>query len=246
MSPAPRRVCLLTGASGRLGTVFCRRHAGQYDIVAVTRSGELEVPTQDQRFIDPLRPGAELRANHHPVFAVQADLNDEADRRRVVEVALARFGRIDLLVNAAVHRGPTSLLSLEDDVEVLTEHFALNAAVPISLAALVARSFWLGRAEENERRNRNVVNLSSTAGTFVTTGRPKLAGYGASKAALNYLSGQLARQLGPHGVRVNVLAPTTFPDIVRTIDVAQQVVALDRSHETGTVVVLNQEGCFTL
>jgi NAD(P)-dependent dehydrogenase (short-subunit alcohol dehydrogenase family) len=241
-----RRVCLLTGASGRLGTVFCRRFARRYDIVAVTRTRELPVPTQDQQFLDPLHPDVEIPANRHAVFAVQADLSDESDRRRVVEVALARFGRIDLLVNAAVHTTPTPLLALDDDGAALAEHFTMNAAVPVSLAALVARSFWLGRAEENERRNRNVVNLSSTAGTFVATGRPRLAAYGASKAALNYLSCQLARQLEPHGVRVNVLAPTTFPRIVRTVDVADQVVALDRSRDTGTIVVLNEEGCFTL
>jgi NAD(P)-dependent dehydrogenase (short-subunit alcohol dehydrogenase family) len=238
-----RRVCLLTGASGRLGTVFCRRYADRYDIVAVTRTRDLRVPTQSQTFVDPLRPNARLPANDHPVYEIHADLGDDADLRRVVEVTLARFERIDLLVNAAVHRSNPPLLTIDEDPIEFTQNYVINASAPIRLAVLIAKSFWFGRTEENERFNRNVVNVSSTCGTYPGG---HLIAYGASKAALNFLSGQLATHLGPHGVRVNVLAPPTFPGYVSTQAVADEVVALDKTDGTGTVMVLGKQGAFAL
>jgi hypothetical protein len=88
---------------------------------------------------------------------------------------------------------------------------------------------------------RNVVNLSSVYGTRLGPLDGKLAGYGASKAALNLLSVELAAQLRSHGVRVNVLAPTTFPKLVPTETVADQVVALDQADTSGSIVMLERE-----
>jgi NAD(P)-dependent dehydrogenase (short-subunit alcohol dehydrogenase family) len=142
MSDDRRRVCLLTGASGRLGIAFCRRYASQYDIIAVTGRRPLPVPTQYQRWVDPLDTEADLPANRHPVYHLQADLRDAAERRRVVEVAVARFGAVDLLVNAAVI-SPRSAPLIATDPS-MDEVFAVNSVVPLRLAALLAEACWLG------------------------------------------------------------------------------------------------------
>ena len=243
MNHEARRRCLLTGASGRLGTFFCRHFAHRYEIVAVTRSRPLPVPTQHQRFVDPLEPDSQLPANTNHVFEVQADLTDDSALRRVVEIAMARLGGVDLLVNAAVTSPRMSLLAFTP--EELQEQFLLNTTVPVRLAAVLAEQCWLGQAEENRRRNRNIVNLSSSYGTYLgpfAGRRTPISGYGASKAALNFLSIELASQLRASGIRVNVLAATTFPTLVPTGAVARQIVALDQGNASGRIVVVRESG----
>ena len=240
MNNDERRVCLLTGASGRLGTLFCRRFAHRYAIVAVTRSRPLPVPTQHQRFIDPLEPDSQLPANADHVFEVQADLTDDSALRRVAEIAMARFGGVDLLVNAAVSSLRMSLLAFTS--EEMQKQFLLNTTVPLRLAAVLAEQCWLGQAEENQRRNRNIVNVSSSYGTHLGPIPGNISGYGASKAALNVLSIELASKLRASGIRVNVLAATSFPALVPTEAVAGQVVALDQGNASGRIVVVRETG----
>jgi NAD(P)-dependent dehydrogenase (short-subunit alcohol dehydrogenase family) len=240
MNNDERRVCLLTGASGRLGTFFCRRLVHRYAIVAVTRSRPLPVPTQHQRFVDPLEPDSQLPANANHVFEVQADLTDDSALRRVAEIAMARFGGVDLLVNAARITPRMSLLAFTP--EELQEQFLLNTTVPMRLAAALAEQCWLGHAEENRRRNRNIVNVSSTYGTYLGPFSGNISGYGASKAALNLLSIELASRLRASGIRVNVLGATSFPTSVPTEAVARQVVALDQGNVSGRIVVVRPNG----
>lgn len=240
MNHETRRRCLLTGASGRLGTFFCRRFAHRYEIVAVTRSRPLPMPTQHQRFIDPLELDSQLPANTNHIFEIQADLTDDSMLRRVVEVTMARLGGVDLLVNAAVTSPQMSLLAFTP--EELQEQFLLNTTVPVRLAALLAEQCWLGQAEENRLCNRNVVNISSSYGTHLGPISGKISGYGASKAALNLLSIELAGQLRASGIRVNVLAATSFPALVPTEAVARQIVALDRGNTSGQIVVVQESG----
>src|SRR6266849_1194880 len=100
MPETTKRVCLLTGASGTLGTAFCRLYADKYHIAGVYRSRPPSVPTQSQWFVDPLDPQTPVHESKHPIFAIQADLADERELARTVELVLARFERVDLLINA--------------------------------------------------------------------------------------------------------------------------------------------------
>ena len=78
-----RRVCMLTGAGGVLGTAFCDRLRAAYDIVAVHRFTPPRAPSQDRALVDPLNPEARLPENEHPVFAVQADVTRPEDVERL-------------------------------------------------------------------------------------------------------------------------------------------------------------------
>jgi NAD(P)-dependent dehydrogenase (short-subunit alcohol dehydrogenase family) len=230
-----RRVCLITGAGGRLGSDFCRRYAERYEIVAVGRSRAPNVRTQDQWHVDPLDPGDPVEAPS--VFWLQADLAEPGALDSVVERALARFGRIDVVVNAAVHVQRERLTTLAEHTDFLAHAFQLNATVPLALAATVVRAAWSETPDENRRRGRNVINISSGAGLGYAP-IPGLSAYSASKAALNFLTCYLADELAGLGVRVNAIAPTTFPDLIPTGTVSDEIVAVDQGTLTGHIIEL--------
>jgi NAD(P)-dependent dehydrogenase (short-subunit alcohol dehydrogenase family) len=237
---APKRVCLLTGASGRLGTAFCRRNASRYDIVAVYHSRIPQLVSQASSLADPLAPEAEPGENEHPVFTVRADLTCDEDIDRLVEVTLARFGRIDLLVNCAACSTRERAVDQHLFPASLERHLATNVLAPARLALAVARAYWQDRPEENRMRNRNVVNVSSTAGLYVYPGVGQAA-YGTSKAALNFLTVHLASEFRLLNIRVNATAPNTFPQLVPTRRVLDSIVRLDQGQMTGEILLLDTD-----
>jgi NAD(P)-dependent dehydrogenase (short-subunit alcohol dehydrogenase family) len=236
-----KKVCLLTGAGGLLGTEFCRRYASKYAIVAVCgRRAVAGVPDQYVRAIDPLSAGADAPENAHPVFTVHADLAVAGQLERAVELAMARFSRIDLLVNAAAHSVWGSMLEETHVVDSIERQFLVNAIVPFRLAVLVARAFWRDRAAENRRHNRSVINISSTAGVHIYPGSGQSV-YSASKAALNYLTCHIAGEFQRIGVRAVGLAPTSFPSLLSTESVADAIDRLAESDINGRVLVMDRD-----
>jgi len=233
-----KRVCLLTGASGELGEMFCRMFGGYYDIAAVYCHNLPKVPSQLQWFADPLNPHAGLAENQNRVFAVRADLCDEADLHRVVEVTLAHFGRIDLLVNAAAFSSMAPMLDGDGLYRNFHQQINVNVFVPLRLSALVAQKFWKNRDVENRQANRSIVNVSSTSGLYVYPDRGQSV-YSASKAALNYLTLHMAGEFAPAGIRVNALAPTSFPSLIPTEAAADGIRRLSESDANGKILVLD-------
>ena len=74
-------------------------------------------------------------------FRKIADLGSDADLNRVVELALARFGCVDVVINAAVHYAFGHIAESPRLLAGLEAQFNLNALVPLKLAAKVARDF---------------------------------------------------------------------------------------------------------
>ena len=241
MSTGERRVCLLTGAGGTLGSAFCQAYGAQYDIVAVCRHRAPGVASQDEWFVDPLSPEAELPENDSRVFVVRADLEKDGQVERVVDIALAKFGRVDLLVNNAAYWqfNPAGIVDGDFVLDTLGRHFAVNVGIPLRFATRLAQRFWLSRDEENRASNRNIVNVSSISGSRVDPGGQ--AAYGASKAALNHLTRHLAAEFRAFGVRANALAPNSFPSIVSTESVAKAIARLDADTATGKVLVVDAD-----
>lgn len=234
---AVKRVCLLTGASGPLGTAFIERYADRFDILAVHHRNPVAFATQDQRFVDPLAPARALPQNGHPVHAIRADLAQLGGVAGVVCEAQERFGRVDLLVNAAAVRRFAPLLSDVADPALATTFFAVNVLAPLRLCVELARVLWRTDPEANVTCNRNVINVGSTAGLFVYPDCGQ-ALYASSKAALHHLTYHLASELWNIGVRVNALAPDTFPGRVGTAEVLDAIIDLDESTRTGELLEL--------
>jgi NAD(P)-dependent dehydrogenase (short-subunit alcohol dehydrogenase family) len=236
----PRRVCLLTGASGVLGRAFCAAYRDQYDIVAVYRRERPWFPSQDARVVDPLARDEPVAENEHPIYALRADLFVPGEARRVVESTLARFGRLDLLVNAAVSTVWAPMLGSMDLVNSVQRQFAMAVDVPLRLATLAAQLCWQADAQRNRESNRNIVNVSSVAALRVYEGSGQSV-YAASKAAMNHLTAHMAAEFAAVGVRVNATAANSFPQLVSVQRAADAVRTLDTSTRTGSLLVVDGE-----
>lgn len=178
------RVALITGAADGIGAATARAFgAAGADLVLVDRSPD---------GLERVAASIEARA----VETMMADVTDEGAVAALVELALARFGRVDALVNVVGGSRPgktVAELSLAEWDELL----ALNLTSTFLLCrAVVPRMEQEGGG--------TIVNVSSGAGLRGMRANP---GYVAAKAGVAALTRALAIDHGPNGVRVNGVAP---------------------------------------
>jgi NAD(P)-dependent dehydrogenase (short-subunit alcohol dehydrogenase family) len=137
---------------------------------------------------------------------VRADVADEASVVSLMETAVARFGRIDVLVNNAgtTHVAP----ALEETTDEFRRVLDTNVAGLFTCCREAARVMIPAGGG-------SIVNIASTLG-LVGIGRIPQAAYTASKGAVVNLTRELAAQWARGGVRVNAIAPGWFPTEMTT------------------------------
>ncbi|MBX7186427.1 MAG: SDR family oxidoreductase [Vicinamibacteria bacterium] len=148
------------------------------------------------------REGAEevvgsLKAAGADAAAFQADLTKTDEVKALVDAVIARFETIDILVNNAgdlIARQP--LLSMSE------EFFRSVIDVNLTSAFLVSRAVGPAMVA---RRSGAIINMSSLAAW--NGGGPGAGAYATSKGAIVSLTKALAKEMSPHGVRVNCVAP---------------------------------------
>ena len=136
----------------------------------------------------------ELRGQGAEAAASAVDVTDEDQARRWLDETRSRFGDVDILVNNVGGSRPGGDLTASGDD--WRGGFDLNFFSALDLCRLVAPSM-------RERKRGCVVNVASIYGR--EWGGPMT--YNAAKAALISLSKEMARELAPHGIRVNSVAP---------------------------------------
>jgi NAD(P)-dependent dehydrogenase (short-subunit alcohol dehydrogenase family) len=135
----------------------------------------------------------------------------------VARKALQSLGRVDIVVNNA--GAAARLATVDTDATVIDELFAVNVRAPLLLIAALLPSMI-------ERHMGSIINLSSISGLV---GTPRRAAYAASKGAIDAATRSLAIELGPHGIRVNAVAPgvvdtalwaknKTIPGVIEAIE----------------------------
>lgn len=189
------RTAFVTGAGGRLGRAIT---------AALYREGA-HIAAAD---LDNARAEAAISAldlDRRKVTAVGGDVSSETDVARMLDQATEDVGPIDLLVNA--HGIFPNCPVLEMDVEEWDRVFAINVRGVMLTSRHLARQ-WVERGTRG-----SIVNISSGAAKSARAGG---AHYTGSKAALNMLTQVLAIELGPHGIRVNAVAPGLILDEVVT------------------------------
>ena len=137
-----------------------------------------------------------VREHGRRALVVPTDITDEAARRRLVDAALAEFGRVDCLVNNAFGIPPMDPLTTLD-LDGLRTAQETNVLAPLRLSALFADA--LAETEGSILMVNSCVLYQS---------QPEFAGYKLSKGALAHLASSLATELGPRGIRVNSVAPS--------------------------------------
>lgn len=188
------RVAFVTGGGGRLGRAIAATLQREGAAVAIA---DLDA--------DRARAAAVSLAGGRPVVAVVGDVTAPAEVARTIDEAGAALGPIDLLVNA--HGVFPNTPVLEVGVDEWDRVFAVNVRGAMLTCRQLARRWVEGGVAGS------IVNVSSGAARSARAGG---AHYTGSKAALEMLTQVLAIELGPHGIRVNAVAPGLVMDEVVT------------------------------
>jgi len=182
------KVAIVTGSGRGIGKAIALAFADAgADVVTVARTTrEIEATA------------TEIRAKGRKSLALTTDVCQRAQVASMAQRAAAEFGRIDILVNdAGGGVGVVDLLEVDD--QQWDAVFNLNAKAAFLCCQAVARIMI-------PQRSGNMINISSGASLVALPGHGH---YGAAKAALNHLSQTFSVILGPYGIRVNVIAPSS-------------------------------------
>jgi 3-oxoacyl-[acyl-carrier protein] reductase len=190
------KVALVTGASQGIGraTSLALAEAGA-KIAAAARNTEKLASLV-----------AEIESNGGVALAVPMDVADAAQVKSGFQQALAKFGRLDILVNnAAITRDTLALrMKLEDwDAVLRTNLTGAHLCIQQALGAML------------KQRSGRIINISSVV---AETGNPGQANYVASKAGLIGLTRAIAVEVASRNITVNAVAPgfveTSMTDVL--------------------------------
>jgi len=182
-----KRVVIVTGGSSGIGAASAREFA---------RRGWRVVVNYSKSAGDANKVVEQCNSAGGDAIAVQADVSQDAECRRLAAAALEKWGRLDALVNNAgttkfVAHAKLEELSEDDFLRI----YRLNVIGPFQMTRACAQALKAARGA--------VVNVSSLAALL---GTGSSIAYAASKGALNTLTYSLARVLAPE-VRVNAVCP---------------------------------------
>jgi len=178
------KVAIVTGASSGIGRAIAERLADDGAIVVVNYSKSSE---KAQQVV------VGIQAKGGKALAVQTDMSQVSEARRLVIDTVKQFNRLDILVNNAGKFMP-KLLD-ETTEEEFDSVIALNAKGPY---------FAMQEAAKVLKDGGRIVNIS-TGGTHLHF--PGATAYLGSKAALEQYSKGLAQELAPKGITVNTVSP---------------------------------------
>lgn len=172
------KVAVVTGASGGLGLAISQQlHA----IGASVVQADISYPA--------------TAAEADRLLTVHCDIADPASIAAMAELARARFGSCDVLVNnAAISAAPVALEAFPLDLWDRIFRVNLRGAL-LCAQALVPMMF--------ERQAGSIINVASIAAQVPT----RAGAYGPAKAALRALTSQMAVEWGPRGIRANSVSP---------------------------------------
>jgi NADP-dependent 3-hydroxy acid dehydrogenase YdfG len=211
--PLAGRVALVCGASSGIGqaTAIALGAAGATVVAVARRAGRLKTTIE------------EIESAGGQGIALAGDVSEEQFATSVVAETVKHFGRLDILVNSAgvmqaanVEHADTAQWRRVIEVNFLAALYTCHAALRPMRA----------------QGSGYIINIGSLACRTTT---PVYNSYSASKFALNAMTDGLRQEVGPHGIRVCMIAPGP----TRT-EVAENII--DKDHREAIRAYINQEG----
>ena len=181
-----KKIVLITGASGEIGKALAIAFAQNGYSLALHYNKSKE---QAENLL------SLLKENGCEAFLIQGDLSKKGESKKIIDECVARFGRIDVLVNNAGTSLVKPFFDTADDEGEKLITTNLTAAIECSKYAA---------ADMLKRKEGSIINISSVWGIC---GASCEVYYSASKAGLIGFTKALASELAPSGIRVNAIAP---------------------------------------
>jgi NAD(P)-dependent dehydrogenase (short-subunit alcohol dehydrogenase family) len=176
------QVAIVTGASSGIGFGCAVKLAQMGMAVLGTGRDEGKLAELQKAIDDPAR-----------IVTLAVDLTHDDAPKRIVDLAVSRWGHIDFLINNAGVGSPKPLHETDD--QALDYFIGLMLRAPFRLARDVLPHMKPGSA---------IINISST---FAVVGGMRGGAYSAAKGGLTALTGHIACQYGAQGIRCNAVAP---------------------------------------
>jgi len=196
------KIVVITGASSGLGEATARHLSEQGASVVLGARRE-----------DRIRAlAAELVSKGGKALATATDVTDREQVKRLVDMAVKSYGRVDVMINNAglMPQSPLERLKIDDwdrmiDVNIKGVLYSIAAALPLM----------------KRQKSGHIINVSSVAGHKVRAGG---AVYSATKHAVLALSEGLRQEVKPYNIRTTVISPgavaTELPDSVTEPDLS--------------------------
>ena len=184
------KVAIITGGNSGVGAATAQKFAAEGAKVVITARREAQLE----------EVAAKIREAGGEVLPVVSDISKAEDAKRVVAETIAKFGKVDVLINNA--QASASGVPLADHS---TEQF--NLAL---YSGLYAAFYYMKACYPYLKQSRgSVINFASGAGLF---GRPGQSSYAAAKEGIRGMSRVAAAEWGPDGIRGNVICPLAMTE----------------------------------
>jgi 3-oxoacyl-[acyl-carrier protein] reductase len=182
------QVALITGASSGIGYATAVAMAAEGARVGVNYHKNQSGAEQ---------AAEEIRKAGGDAITIQADVTSSAQVQAMVDALRKRWGRIDILVNNA-----GDLLGRHTLVDMTEEYWDQVMDLNLKSVFLCVKAVW---EEMVARKSGCIVNVTSIAAR--NGGGPGTGAYAAAKGGMLSYTKNLAKELAPHGIRVNAVAP---------------------------------------
>lgn len=182
------RVAIVTGGAKGIGVHYSKALAAEGAQVMIAD------------IADGSALASEIAAQHgrNSTGSMIFDVSDEAQCKALVEKTVARFGKIDILINNAALYAPLPTLKVtEMDVALWDKVMAVNIRGPFLMVKHTAPHMIA-------QKYGKIVNIGSGS---IVRGIPEFSHYVTSKGAVTVFTRCMSRELGAHGICVNTLAP---------------------------------------
>ncbi|MFQ5821307.1 MAG: SDR family NAD(P)-dependent oxidoreductase [Candidatus Heimdallarchaeota archaeon] len=188
------KIALVTGATRGVGKIIAEKFAFEgASVVIISRT-----------FPEAHRVAQEMTGGGFRATAIQADVSKGAEVEVMINEVVAKYGKIDILVNnAAIFAESVLIMDLEEEEWDRIMNINLKGVFNCSKAVI---------RHMVKQRSGKIVNVTSFTGktgrvVYSTFGNPTKAHYCASKAGIISLTKSLAFELAPHNINVNAVAP---------------------------------------